>query len=97
MLLIKLEKLNLDIMIDVMGYTSRNRIGLFKNRIAKKQAIWMGYCNTSGLKNMDYIITDPNLIYKNEKNLYQKKFYIYQKFGILIVDLILKEKKILLH
>ena len=69
----KIRKLNLDIMIDVMGYTSRNRIGLFKNRIAKKQVIWMGYCNTTGLKNMDYIIADPNLIYKNEKNLYAEK------------------------
>ena len=69
----KIRKLNLDIMIDVMGYTSRNRIGLFKNRIAKKQVIWMGYCNTTGLKNMDYIISDPNLIYSNEKNLYSEK------------------------
>ena len=33
----------------------------------------MGYCNTSGLENMDYIITDPNLIYENEKNLYSEK------------------------
>ena len=69
----KIRKLNLDIMIDVMGYTSRNRIGLFKNRIAKKQVIWMGYCNTTGLKNMDYIISDPNLIYSNEENLYSEK------------------------
>ena len=69
----KIRELNLDIMIDVMGYTSRNRIGLFKNRIAKKQIIWMGYCNTTGLKNMDYIISDPNLIYPNEQNLYSEK------------------------
>ena len=69
----KIRKLNLDIMIDVMGYTSRNRIGLFKNRIAKKQVIWMGYCNTTGLKNMDYIIADPNLIYENEKSLYAEQ------------------------
>ena len=64
---------NLDIMIDIMGYTSRNRIEFFKNRMAKKQAIWMGYCNTSGLKNMDYLISDPNLIYKDEENLYSEK------------------------
>ena len=69
----KIRKLNLDIMIDVMGYTSRNRIVLFKNRIAKKQVIWMGYCNTTGLKNMDYIISDQNLIYENEKDLYAEK------------------------
>ena len=69
----QIRKLNLDIVIDVMGYTSRNRIGLFKNRTAKKQVIWMGYCNTTGLKNMDYIITDPNLIYENEKDLYSEQ------------------------
>ena len=69
----KIRKLNLDIVIDVMGYTSRNRIGLFKNRIAKKQVIWMGYCNTTGLKNMDYIISDKNLIYENEKDLYAEQ------------------------
>ena len=68
-----IREFNLDIMIDIMGYTSRNRIEFYKNRLAKKQVIWMGYCNTSGLKNMDYIITDPNLIYENEKDLYSEK------------------------
>ena len=69
----KIREFNLDIMIDVMGYTSRNRIGLFKNRIAKKQVIWMGYCNTTGLKNMDYIISDPNLISQREEKFYAEK------------------------
>jgi protein O-GlcNAc transferase len=69
----KIRELNLDIMIDLMGYTSRNRIGLFKNRIAKKQLTWMGYCNTTGLKNMDYIISDHNLIKPNEEKFYLEK------------------------
>ena len=69
----KIREFNLDIMIDVMGYTSRNRIGLFKNRIAKKQVIWMGYCNTTGLRNMDYIISDPNLISQSEEKFYAEK------------------------
>ena len=69
----KIRELKLDITIDLMGYTSTHRIELLKNRLAKKQVIWMGYCNTSGLENMDYIITDPNLIYENEKNLYSEK------------------------
>ena len=68
-----IRELNLDIMLDIMGYTSRNRLELLKNRMAKVQVLWMGYCNTTGLKNMDYIISDPNLIYKNEKNLYSEK------------------------
>ena len=60
-------------MIDLMGYTSMQRIELFKNRIAKKQILWMGYCNTSGIKNMDYLISDPNLIYSEEQKFYTEK------------------------
>ena len=66
-------KLKLDIIVDLMGYTSTNRLEMFKNRIAKKQIIWMGYCNTTGLKNMDFIISDPNLIRPNEEKFYSEK------------------------
>ena len=52
----RVRELKLDIIIDLMGYTSTNRLQMFKNRTAKKQIIWMGYCNTTGLKNMDFII-----------------------------------------
>ena len=69
----RIRDLKLDITIDLMGYTSRHRIELLKNRLAKKQAIWMGYCNTSGLKNMDYIISDPNLIKLDEQKFYSEK------------------------
>ena len=65
--------LKLDIMIDLMGYTSRQRLELFKNRMAKNQILWMGYCNTTGLKNMDYIISDPNLIHPSEENFYSEE------------------------
>ena len=69
----QIRELKLDIIIDLMGYTSYQRLELFKNRIAKKQVIWMGYCNTTGLKNMDYIISDKNLIYPNEEEFYSEK------------------------
>ena len=69
----KVRELKIDIMIDLMGYTSTQRLELFKNRMAKKQIIWMGYCNTTGLKNMDYIISDPNLIYPSEEKFYSEK------------------------
>ncbi len=74
-----LEALNLirdkkiDVMIDMMGMTSSNRITLFKNRIAPIQISWCGYCNTTGLNEMDYIIADKNLIYDNEQNFYSEK------------------------
>ena len=64
---------NIDIMFDITGMTTSNRVSLFKNRLAPKQISWMGYCNTSGLENMDYLIADKNLIYEEEKNGYSEK------------------------
>ena len=64
---------NIDIMFDITGATLSSRVSLFKNRLAPKQISWLGYCNTSGLENMDYLIADKNLIYEEEKNDYSEK------------------------
>ncbi len=69
----QVRKCKLDVLFDLMGYTSKQRLELFKNRMAKKQIIWMGYCNTTGLKNMDYIISDSNLINREEEKFYSEK------------------------
>jgi protein O-GlcNAc transferase len=68
-----IRDMNIDIMFDLMGITSKPRIALFKNRLAPVQIAWLGYCNTTGLNNMDYIISDPNLVFKEETNLYTEK------------------------
>ena len=68
-----IRKNNIDIVIDLMGVTSSNRINLFKNRLSNIQISWLGYCNTTGLEEMDYIIADPNLVKKNENRLYSEK------------------------
>ncbi len=62
-----------NIIIDLMGISSTNRMTLFKNRLAPIQISWLGYCNTTGLNQMDFIIADPNLIYNGEKNFYSEK------------------------
>ena len=63
----------MDILIDLMGVTSEQRIELLNFRIAPIQMLWLGYCNTLGIKNMDYIIADKNLIYESEKEFYSEK------------------------
>ena len=68
-----IKKNKLDIIIDLMGPTSSNRMSLFKNRIAPIQILWLGYNNTSGLKEMDYFIADPHLIEKKEVKFYSEK------------------------
>ena len=64
---------NLDIIIDLSGHTYQNRINILKARCAPIQISWLGYCNTSGVKNMDYLIADPNLIKNDEHSLYSEK------------------------
>ena len=68
-----IRKNNINIMIDLMGLSSLNRLSLFKNRLAPIQILWLGYNNTSGLSQMDYLIADPNLIKKNEVKFYSEK------------------------
>ena len=68
-----IKSLDVDILIDLNGLTEGNRVHVMKNRCAPIQICWLGYNNSTGLKNMDYLIVDKNLINKNEENLYSEK------------------------
>ena len=67
------RKDGIDIIIDLNGFSSNHRLALFKNRLAPIQILWCGYTNTLGLKEMDYLIVDKNLIKPTEENLYNEK------------------------
>ena len=69
----KIRNDNIDILIDLSGYTQGNRIIIFKARSAPIQISWLGYCNSLGLENIDYLIADPYLIPENEYSLYTEK------------------------
>ena len=68
-----LRSLNLDILIDLNGFTFGNRLNIFAARSATNQIGWCGYNNSLGIKNMDYLIADKNLIKKGEEKLYKEK------------------------
>jgi protein O-GlcNAc transferase len=50
--------LGVDIAVDLMGYTTHSRPGLFARRPAPVQASYMGYPGTLGAAHYDYIISD---------------------------------------
>ena len=67
------RKDNLNIAIDLMGYTQNNRLGIFKYRLAPIQINYLGYPGTIGADYFDYIIADHILIPKNRNQFYSEK------------------------
>lgn len=74
-----IRSLNLDILIDLAGHTYKNRVSVIRARCAPKQILWLGYNNSLGVENIDYIIADPNLVKKEEYKLYKEKIIFMPK------------------
>ena len=60
-------------LIDLAGYNTDNRLNVFKNKIAPIQISWLGYCNSTKLNEIDYIIADPNVITEDDEINYSEK------------------------
>ncbi len=67
------RQLNINIGIDLKGYTGGQRCGIFAKRCAPIQINYLGYPGTMGSKLYDYIIADKVLISENEFDNYSEK------------------------
>ena len=67
------RNLNIDIAVDLMGYTKSNRFEIFIEKCAPIQINFLGYPGTLGSDCIDYIIADKTLISKEDEEYYSEK------------------------
>jgi FkbM family methyltransferase len=67
------QEKRLDIAVDLKGYTTNTRAGIFKHRLAPVQVSYLGYPGTLGLEYMDYIIADKVVIPPDAAGDYKEK------------------------
>ena len=68
-----IRSLEVDIAVDLSGFTTDNRTDLFANRVAPVQVNYLGYPGTMGASYMDYIIADKYVIPEALTNCYDEK------------------------
>lgn len=79
------RSLEIDIAIDLCGYTQNSRRELFANRLAPIQVNYLGYTATTGAHYMDYIVADSTII--SDSSQYTEKI-VYMPNSYMVNDTI---------
>lgn len=64
---------NIDVTIDLMGYTTDARPNIFSYRAAPLQVSYLGYSGTTGAPYMDYLLADEVIIPSDSQANYSEK------------------------
>ena len=67
------RELNIDIAVDLKGYTQDSRTGIFAHGCAPIQVNYLGYPGTMGCDYIDYIIADEVVIPPESRKYYSEK------------------------
>lgn len=67
------RELQIDIAVDLCGYTADNRTGIFAYRAAPIQVSYIGYLGTMGADYMDYLIADKTIVPSGSEPFYSEK------------------------
>ena len=67
------KELEIDILVDLMGFTEGSRTNLLAQRPAPIQVNFLGYPGTTGAQYIDYILADRILIPESQRKFYSEK------------------------
>jgi predicted O-linked N-acetylglucosamine transferase (SPINDLY family) len=67
------RRLELDIAVDLQGFTEGSRTGIFAARAAPLQVSYLGYPGTLGTDYMDYLVADATLVPASSQAYYTEK------------------------
>ncbi|MGO9993416.1 MAG: tetratricopeptide repeat protein [Steroidobacteraceae bacterium] len=68
-----IRAMEIDIVIDLAGYTEGNRLGIFARRAAPVQVTFLGYAGTTGAPYMDYLVADEVVVPQGEECWYSEQ------------------------
>jgi protein O-GlcNAc transferase len=68
-----LRELEVDIVVDLMGFTLGMRLGVFAHRAAPVQVSYLGYAGTLGTDYMDYLVADEIVIPPAAESAYAER------------------------
>jgi protein O-GlcNAc transferase len=69
----RLRAQEVDIAVDLMGFTQGLRPGIFAHRAAPVQVSYLGYAGTSGAPYMDYLLADEVVIPSGDERYYSER------------------------
>jgi predicted O-linked N-acetylglucosamine transferase (SPINDLY family) len=68
-----LRKLDVDIAVDLMGFTEGQRFGVFARRVAPVQVAFLGFAGTTGTPYLDYVIADSVALVPGEERFFTER------------------------